>query len=106
MRISSAGLKASFALFLAALCSLFFLGSSLRLAHAESAYASWEEKKRQANDIAINIIVSGLSCTCARFAEDMRNVLNDLRTDGMRILPVLGNGGLQHLNNVCRHRNT
>ena len=60
MRISSAGLKASFALFLTALCSLFFLGSSLRLAHAESPYASYEDKKRQANDIAVNIIVSGL----------------------------------------------
>ena len=105
MRISSAGLKATFALFLTALCSLFFLGSSLRLAHAESAYSSWEEKKRQANDIAVNVIVSGLSCTCARFAEDMRNVLNDLRPDGLRILPVLGVGGLQNLNDVLFLKN-
>ncbi len=105
MRIASAGLKTSFALFLAALCSLFFLGSSLRLAHAESSYASYEEKKRQANDIAVNIIVSGLSCTCARFAEDMRNVLNDLRPDGLRILPVLGVGGLQNLNDVLFLKN-
>ena len=105
MRIASAGLKTSFALFLAALCSLFFLGPSLRLAHAESSYASYEEKKRQANDIAVNIIVSGLSCTCARFAEDMRNVLNDLRPDGLRILPVLGVGGLQNLNDVLFLKN-
>jgi TRAP-type uncharacterized transport system substrate-binding protein len=105
MRIASAGLKTSFALFLAALCSLFFLGSSLRLAHAESSYVSYEEKKRQANDIAVNIIVSGLSCTCARFAEDMRNVLNDLRPDGLRILPVLGVGGLQNLNDVLFLKN-
>ena len=105
MRIASAGLKTSFALFLAALCSLFFLDASLRLAHAESAYASWEEKKRQANDIAVNVIVSGLSCTCARFAEDMRNVLNDLRPDGLRILPVLGVGGLQNLNDVLFLKN-
>src|ERR1700719_1754796 len=100
MRIASAGLKTSFVVFLAALCSLFFLCSSLRLAHAESSYVSYEEKKRQANDIAVNIIVSGLSCTCARFAEDMRNVLNDLRPDGLRILPVLGVGGLQNLKDV------
>jgi uncharacterized protein len=105
MRISSAGLRTSFAFFLAALCSLFFVGSSLRLAQAESAYASYEEKKRQANDIAINVIVSGLSCTCARFAEDMRNVLNDLRPDGLRILPVLGVGGLQNLNDVLFLKN-
>jgi len=105
MRIASAGLRTSIALFFTALCSLFFLGSSLRLAQAESAYASYEEKKRQANDIAINIVVSGLSCTCARFAEDMRNVLNDLRPDGLRILPVLGVGGLQNLNDVLFLKN-
>jgi len=105
MRIASAGLRTSFTLFLAALCSLFFVGSSLRLAQAENAYSSYEDKKRQANDIAVNIIVSGLSCTCARFAEDMRNVLNDLRPDGLRILPVLGVGGLQNLNDVLFLKN-
>ena len=45
-------------------------------------------------------MVSGLSCTCARFAEDIRNVVNDLRPDGIRVLPVLGVGGLQNLNDV------
>jgi len=100
MRISSASLRTYFAFFLVALCSLFFIGSSLRLTHAQEAYATYEEKKRQANDIAVNIIVSGLSCTCARFTEDMRNVLNDLRPDGLRILPVLGVGGLQNLKDV------
>jgi len=100
MRISSFGLRIHFAFFLAALCSLFFIGSSLRLAQAEEPYASYEEKKRQANDIAVNIVVSGLSCTCARFTEDMRNVLNDLRPEGLRILPVLGVGGLQNLKDV------
>ena len=105
MRIASAGLRTSFTIALGALCSLFFLGSSLRLAQAESVYATWEEKKRQANDIAVNIVVSGLSCTCARFAEDMRNVLNDLRPDGLRILPVLGVGGLQNLNDVLFLKN-
>jgi uncharacterized protein len=100
MRISSAGLRNCFTFFLAALCSLFFVASSLRSTHAESGYVSYEDKKRQANDIAVNVIVSGLSCTCARFAEDMRNVLNDLRPDGLRILPVLGVGGLQNLKDV------
>src|ERR1043166_1397847 len=103
MRIASAGRRMPLTIFVAALCSLFFLGPSLRLAHAESS--SWEEKKRHANDIAVNIVVSGLSCTCARFAEDMRNVLNDLRPDGLRILPVLGVGGLQNLNDVLFLKN-
>jgi uncharacterized protein len=59
-----------------------------------------EEKKREANDIAVSIVVSGLTCTCARFAEDIRNVVNDLRPGGLRVLPVLGVGGLQNLNDV------
>jgi uncharacterized protein len=61
---------------------------------------SYEEKKRQTNDIAVNIVVSGITCTCARFAEDIRNVVNDLRPDGLRVLPVIGVGGLQNLNDV------
>src|SRR6202043_1505834 len=61
---------------------------------------SYEEKKRQANDIAVTVVVSGISCTCARFAEDIRNVVNDLRPDGIRVLPVLGVGGLQNVNDV------
>ena len=66
----------------------------------QKAAANYEEKKRQTNDIAVSIVVSGLTCTCARFAEDIRNVVNDLRPDGVRVLPVLGVGGLQNLNDV------
>jgi uncharacterized protein len=79
-----------------------FLAAPLLLGHAfaQKAQATYEEKKRQTNDIAVSIVVSGLSCTCARFAEDIRNVVNDLRPDGLRVLPVLGVGGLQNLNDV------
>jgi len=69
-------------------------------AQAQKASLRYEEKKRQTNDIAVSIVVSGLTCTCARFAEDIRNVVNDLRPDGIRVLPVLGVGGLQNLNDV------
>jgi TRAP-type uncharacterized transport system substrate-binding protein len=69
-------------------------------AQTQKASVRYEEKKRQTNDIAVSIVVSGLTCTCARFAEDIRNVVNDLRPDGVRVLPVLGVGGLQNLNDV------
>jgi uncharacterized protein len=59
-----------------------------------------DEKRRQINDIIVNLVVSGMGCTCARFAEDIRNVVNDLRPDGLRVLPVIGVGGLQNLNDV------
>jgi uncharacterized protein len=60
-----------------------------------SAYEG--KKKRQTNQIAVTVVVSG---SCARFADDIRNVVNDLRPDGQRVLPVLGVGGLQSLEDV------
>ena len=85
------------------LSAIFCLGLALPLllpAQAQKASVRYEEKKRQTNDIAVSIMTSGLTCTCARFAEDIRNVVNDLRPDGIRVLPVLGVGGLQNLNDV------
>src|SRR5271169_1911263 len=86
-----------------------FLAVPLQIARAEyqsqKPIISYEEKKRQTNDIAVTIVVSGLTCTCARFAEDIRNVVNDLRPDGVRVLPVLGVGGLQNLNDVLFLKN-
>jgi hypothetical protein len=70
-----------------------------------SATSSYEEKKRQANDIAVSVVVTGLSCTCARFTEDMRNVVNDLSPDGIRILPVLGVGCLLKISELIFVKN-
>ena len=67
---------------------------------ASAAAYTYEEKKRQTNDIAITIVTSGITCTCARFAEDIRDIVNDLRPDGLRVLPVLGVGGLQTMDDV------
>jgi TRAP-type uncharacterized transport system substrate-binding protein len=75
------------------------------LAQGQKPAVSYEEKKRQANDIAVSVVVSGISCTCARFTEDIRNVVNDLGPDGIRILPVLGIGGLQNVNDVLFLKN-
>jgi TRAP-type uncharacterized transport system substrate-binding protein len=60
----------------------------------------YQEQKREANEIAVSIVVSGLTCTCARFAEDIRNVVNDIRPGGMRVLPILGVGGFQNVNDI------
>jgi TRAP-type uncharacterized transport system substrate-binding protein len=75
------------------------------LAESQRQGVSYDDKKRQANDIAVTVVVSGISCTCARFTEDIRNVVNDLSPDGIRVLPVLGNGGLQNLNDVLFLKN-
>src|SRR5476651_2748402 len=65
-----------------------------------AARSIFDEVRHDTNDIALSIMTSGMSCTCARFAEDIRNVVNDLRPNGIRVLPVLGVGGLQNLNDV------
>jgi len=67
---------------------------------------TYDEAKRETNDIAVSIIVSGLTCTCARFSEDIRNVINDLKPNGIRVLPMLGVGGLQNLKDVLFLRAT
>jgi uncharacterized protein len=88
---------------------LFLVSSTVPLspvfAQSQKPAVSYEEKKRQANDIAVTVVVSGISCTCARFAEDIRNVVNDLGPDGIRVLPVLGVGGLQNVNDVLFLKN-
>src|SRR6266481_6322314 len=75
------------------------------VAQSQKPAVSYDEKKRQANDIAVTVVVSGISCTCARFTEDIRNVVNDLGPDGVRVLPVLGVGGLQNVNDVLFLKN-
>ena len=65
-----------------------------------TAASRLEEKRRLTNNITVAIMTSGMTCTCARFAEDIRNVVNDLRPGGLRVLPILGVGGLQNLNDV------
>jgi TRAP-type uncharacterized transport system substrate-binding protein len=82
------------------ICLCLFLLTPFQFASAEKGVFRYQEKKRETNDIAVTIIVSGLSCTCARFAEDIRNVVNDLRPGGLRVLPVLGVGGFQNADDV------
>lgn len=77
-----------------------FLLAPLQLAEAASGTSSYEAMRRQENEIAVTLLVSGLAGTGARFAEDIRNVVNDMQPGGVRVLPVLGNGGLQNLNDV------
>lgn len=58
------------------------------------------KEKVRVNAGAVSILVSGSACTCARLAEDIRNVVNDVnnpRPGGVRLVPVLGEGGLQNL---------
>src|SRR5260370_42588872 len=96
MNISSSAARHALVL----LCVFFTLPLQLAQAQGQKAWAGYEEKKRQTNDIAVTIITSGLSCTCARSAEDMRNVMNAFRPYGLHIWPVLVVGVLQSYNDL------
>jgi TRAP-type uncharacterized transport system substrate-binding protein len=63
----------------------------------DSLYA---EEKQRTNAGAVSIMVSGLNCTCMQFAEDIRNVVNDLRPGGQRALISIGEGGVQNLKDM------
>ena len=105
MGLSSATAKNLFACLSFVFLAFSALPPSAVFAQNQKPPGSYEEKKRQANDIAVMIVVSGISCTCARFTEDIRNVVNDLGPDGIRVLPVLGVGGLQNVNDVLFLKN-
>lgn len=59
-----------------------------------------EKKKRRANATVVTLLVSSLTETGARFAEDIRNEINTLGPDGVRVMPILGNGGQQNLEDL------
>lgn len=84
------------------LTTAFFVFSAIFSAiSAHAQYlTTYEQKKQEVNNITVSIVVSGMRCTCARFAEDIRNVVNDVRPGGIRVLPVLGVGGIQNLQDV------
>jgi TRAP-type uncharacterized transport system substrate-binding protein len=60
----------------------------------------YEEEKQRTNAGAVSIMVSGLNCTCMQFAEDIRNVVNDIRPGGQRALISVGEGGPHNLKDI------
>jgi uncharacterized protein len=62
--------------------------------------APYIAEKVRTNAGTVSIMVSSLNCTCMRFAEDIRNVVNDLRPNGHRALIAIGEGGPQQLKDI------
>jgi TRAP-type uncharacterized transport system substrate-binding protein len=58
------------------------------------------EEKQRTNAGTVSIMVSGLNCTCVQFAEDIRNVVNNIRPGGQRALITIGEGGPQNLKDM------
>jgi TRAP transporter TAXI family solute receptor len=73
------------------------IASAQEVATASSRY---NDRKRQANENTVSIVTSGIHCTCTRFADDMRSILNDMSPNGLRLLPIVGVGGVQNLQDM------
>lgn len=69
-------------------------------ANSPAPVSKFEEAKRWSNANTVTIIASSASSTYTRFVEDMQNVLDDARPNGLRILPVLGRGGGQNFHDI------
>lgn len=59
--------------------------------------SSYERSKAERNKSSVSVISGGISGTYIRFATDLANVLDDLKTNSMRILPIAGRGGGQNV---------
>lgn len=78
---------------------IFFSLFSAASIHAQDVtpFSKYQDEKRQANTNTVTIIGSSLASAYARFAEDLQNVLDDPKTNDVRILPILGRGGGQNV---------
>lgn len=92
--------------FFAALCCVALCGTPHALAQSQKTTAvaavqidqsKYLEEKLRTNAGAISIMVSGFNTTSSFFAEDIRNVVNDLRPGGQRALISYGEGGPHNL---------
>ncbi len=81
--------------------TVFIAGASAGLitsayAQDSTAFARYQEQKRDANEATVSIITSQAATAYTRFAEDLQNVLDEPETNGLRVLPILGRCGGQN----------
>jgi TRAP-type uncharacterized transport system substrate-binding protein len=76
------------------------LAASLSCAMAQDAALKYQEEKRQSNASTVTIIGSSTSSTFTKLIEDIQNVLDDPKTNELRILPVLGRGASQNVHDI------
>lgn len=55
------------------------------------------EQKRLANENAVSIMAAGLQSGASRYAEEIRNLLDEEKPGGLRVVPILGRGGAQNI---------
>lgn len=66
-------------------------------ASAQRQFSPYERQKYERNRSAVSIIGGGINGTYIRYATDLANVLDDLKGNDMRVLPLIGRGGGQNV---------
>jgi TRAP-type uncharacterized transport system substrate-binding protein len=80
--------------------SLLVLGSVATGAFAQEPAGKYQEEKRSANASTVTIIGSSTTSAFTKMIEDIQNVLDDPKTNELRILPVLGRGASQNVHDI------
>jgi TRAP transporter TAXI family solute receptor len=78
------------------LATIFALGLT-SAASAQGQVSAYEKQKYERNRSAVSIISGGINGTYIRYATDLANVLDDLKGNDMRVLPLIGRGGGQNV---------
>lgn len=66
-------------------------------ASAQGQLSPYEKQKYERNRSSVSIISGGINGTYIRYATDLANVLDDLKGNDMRVLPLIGRGGGQNV---------
>jgi TRAP-type uncharacterized transport system substrate-binding protein len=82
------------------LAFLLILASGSASAFAQDAGNKYLEEKRAANASTVTIIGSSTTSTFTKLIEDIQNVLDDPKSNELRILPVLGRGASQNVHDI------
>lgn len=83
-----------------AIVACFQAFTLIAMAQEVGGATRYDDRKREANENTISIITAGVHCTCTRFADDMRAILTDMSPGGLRVLPMIGVGGTQNLQDL------
>jgi TRAP-type uncharacterized transport system substrate-binding protein len=81
----------------AAVSAFVFAGQDVM---AQEGGGKYQEEKRAANSSTVTIIGSSTTSTFTKLIEDIQNVLDDPKTNELRILPVLGRGASQNVHDI------
>lgn len=86
-----------FRTFIQIFLALIFVLEFTSSASAQRQLSPYEKQKYERNRSSVSIIGGGINGTYIRYATDLANVLDDLKGNDMRVLPLVGRGGGQNL---------